>query len=978
MPDSSSLIGQTVSHYRIFEKLGGGGMGVVYKAQDTRLDRFVALKFLPEDLAHDRQALERFRREAKAASALNHPNICTIYDIGEQEGKAFIAMEYLEGEALSARIEKGPLPISESVQIAIRVASALSTAHKKGIIHRDLKPGNIMLTATGTKLLDFGLAKYMQPAAVTDETATMLTGELQVVGTLPYMSPEQLQGMEVDARVDIFGFGAVLYEMLTGTRAFQRKSSSETIIAVGREDPRPVREVVKEVPEKLEKIVQRCLRKRAAERYGSVAEIERELKEWWAEAEEPASGINLKVLLRKSRRPRVAVPLALVSLLAFGAGAWSVHHTLKVRWARQEALPKIAELTEKEKTGEAFALAVQAQRYIPKDPILEKFWDDISWSAEIRSTPPGAAVYRKDYAAPDRAWEFIGVTPIPERKFPAVDSKWKYELKGYVTVERATFPDGNLSITMDEEGKAPAGMVKVRLSTPDSKTSPVKIIGIPGYTDAPEVPLGDYWIDKYEVTNAEFKRLVDQGGYQKQEYWKEKFEKDGRVLSWAEAMKLFVDKTARPGPAEWVQGEYPVGQEDYPVTGLSWYEAAAYAAFVGKALPTIYHWSLAASPWGGSSILPASNFAGRGTSARGTYLGMSRYGAYDLAGNVKEWILNEDRSGKRLILGGAWNEPSYAFFVADARMAFARDANFGFRCAKYELSGESDKAANAITIKVRDYRSETPASHQAVEAYKEFYSYDKTPLHATVDRRQETGDWRVEKVSYDAAYGKERIIAYLYLPKRASPPFQTVVYFPGSGAVYEKSSEGGVQVGSYDFIVKSGRAVLAPVYKSTYERHDGYTPGRKDTTDYRDHVVLWYKDLARSVDYLETRTDIDYTKIAYEGASWGAAMGALFPALETRFRALVLVCPGFYVQTRLPEADPFNFAPYVKAPVLMLNGRFDYLFPIDSSQEPMFRILGTPKEQKRWVVYDTGHDIPRTEQIKETLDWLDKYLGSVK
>jgi cephalosporin-C deacetylase-like acetyl esterase len=168
------------------------------------------------------------------------------------------------------------------------------------------------------------------------------------------------------------------------------------------------------------------------------------------------------------------------------------------------------------------------------------------------------------------------------------------------------------------------------------------------------------------------------------------------------------------------------------------------------------------------------------------------------------------------------------------------------------------------------------------------------------------------------------------------------------------------------------------VYKSTYERRDGYTPGRKDTTDYRDHVVLWYKDLARSVDYLETRTDIDYTKIAYEGASWGAAMGALFPALETRFRALVLVCPGFYVQTRLPEADPFNFAPYVKAPVLMLNGRFDYLFPIDSSQEPMFRILGTPKEQKRWMVYDTGHDIPRTEQIKETLDWLDKYLGSVK
>jgi eukaryotic-like serine/threonine-protein kinase len=952
-------------------------MGEVYRALDTRLDREVAVKVLPSHLNQNPDLRARFEREAKVISGLQHPHICVLHDVGQCDGVDYLVMEFLEGESLSARIKRGALPGEEALKIAIAIASALSAAHRKGIIHRDLKPGNIMLTVTGAKLLDFGLAKYERPVATSEETVTMLTGEQRLVGTLPYMSPEQLQGLEVDARGDIFAFGAVLYEMLTGKSAFQRKSGSETIAAIEKEELSPLREIVKNVPQELERIIRRCLRKQADERYGSVAEIERELEKFRAEKAGPESGINLKVLWKKTTRPWVAIPsAAFIVLLACGS-TWLVHHNSGVRWARQE-LPTIAELVRNEKVAEAFGLAVQAEKYIPNDPTLAKFWDDISWSSEINSTPPGAAVYRKDYAAPDSSWAFIGITPIKERKFPQVDSKWKYELKGYVTVERATFPADNLSITMDEEGKVPAGMVKVQLSSPESQSTPLNIVGIPVYIDAPEVPLTDYWIDKYEVTNAEFKQFLDQGGYQKQDYWKEKFERDGRELSWVEAMKLFVDQTGRPGPAEWVQGEYSQGQGNYPVTGVSWYEAAAYAAFVGKALPTIYHWSLAASTWGGASIIPLSNFAGKGVSPRGADLGMSRYGALDMAGNAKEWVVNESNSGKRLILGGGWNEPSYMFFDPDARNPFERNANFGFRCAKYNLTGQSAKAAEPVTMQTRDYHTEKPASAQEVEAYKRFYSYDKTALHATVDAHQETADWRVEKVSYDAAYGKERILAYLYLPKKASPPFQTVVYFPGAAALYERSSEEGVQVGAYDFVIKSGRAVLAPVYKSTYERRDGYVRGRKDTSDYRDHVVFWYKDLARSVDYLETRADIDHNKLAYEGVSWGATLGALLPALETRFKALVLVSAGLLLQKPFPEADPLNFAPQVKAPVLMLNGRFDYMFPTNSSQEPLFQLLGTPKEQKQRVLYDVGHDIPRTGQIKETLDWLDKYLGLVK
>jgi serine/threonine protein kinase len=512
IPPGEMLAGR----FRILGFIAAGGMGEVYKAEDTRLDRTVALKFLPKELAEDRSALERLRREAKAASALNHPNICTVYDFGEDTGRAFIAMEYLEGETLSMRIKRGLLQVEDVLTIGVAVAGALSTAHRRGIIHRDLKPGNVMLTDTGVKLLDFGLAKSA-PVAASDETVTLLTGEPRVAGTLPYMSPEQLHGGEVDARCDIFAFGAVLYEMLTGKRAFERRSSSETILAVDREEPPPVRELVKEVPEDLEKVVGRCL-------------------------------------------------------------------------------------------------------------------------------------------------------------------------------------------------------------------------------------------------------------------------------------------------------------------------------------------------------------------------------------------------------------------------------------------------------------------------------YDKTPLHAVVEAVQETSDWKEEKITFDAAYGNERVIAYLFLPKNASPPFQTALHFTGAAAFYERSSANLDQgyLEDFDFVVKSGRAVMFPVYKGMFERWDDFKRLPKDTLVYREHLIDWSKDLGRSIDYLETRPDIDCGKLAFQGTSFGAAIGAILPAIEDRLRVLVLESPGFTLYKQLPEGDQLNFAPRVKAPVLLLNGRFDYMYPLRSSQETLFRLLGTPDKDKRRVVYDTGHDIPRPEMIKETLNWLDRYLGPVK
>ena len=396
-------------------------------------------------------------------------------------------------------------------------------------------------------------------------------------------------------------------------------------------------------------------------------------------------------------------------------------------------------------------------------------------------------------------------------------------MKGFVPVERATFatnvPDST-TVRMDEEGKAPTRMVHVELSTSESESVPVTLSVI-GFTTFPAVPLANYWIDTFEVTNAEY-RYVDEGGYPKQEYWKNEFRKDGHLLSWAEAMKLFQDKTGRPGPATWIQGEYPRGQENYPVIGVSWFEAAAYAEFEGKALPTIYHWSVAASIWGAASILPRSNFSGSGASSVGSYSGMSRFGVYDMAGNVKEWILNEAASDKRYILGGAWNEPTDTFFAPDARSPFDRSANFGFRCAKYLLRGKSVKAADLLEPQTRDYSSERPLPDRVFRVFKSLYSYDNTPLRAAAESTRQTNDWKLEKISYNAAYGNERIIAYLFLPNKGSVPFQTVVYFPGAAAIFQRSSDNEPQLEEFDFIIKSGRAVLFPVYKGTFERGDDY------------------------------------------------------------------------------------------------------------------------------------------------------------
>jgi len=456
-------------------------------------------------------------------------------------------------------------------------------------------------------------------------------------------------------------------------------------------------------------------------------------------------------------------------------------------------------------------------------------------------------------------------------------------------------------------------------------------------------------------------------------------------VPWSEAVAEFRDATGRPGPATWSNGTHAPGQEFYPVGGISWYEAAAYARFCGKDLPTIFHWTYAAraddQPY---RITRLSNF-GDGPAPVASHRGMGRFGLYDAAGNMREWCCNaiEGNESVRCMLGGTWNEYDTAFINGAFRSPWDRDPANGLRCVRYIGGREAvPKAAfDPVEYKYRDFSRFKPVSDEVFKSYIDtWYRYDRTELNARVESiDDELGYCRRERITFDTAYPNDRVIAYLHLPNNVAPPYQIVVWYPSGGARFGPWDER-AYASELACLIRSGRAVIIPFYKGTYDRlleKPFYPP---EGTQSRNLYVQRSQDLGRSIDYLQTRDDIDMEKLAYAGLSWGGQMGSVMIATENRFKTGIFLLGGICACKRHPASDPANFAPRVTIPILMLNGKDDSLFPCETAQKPLFELLGTPERHKKHIVFPGEHCLPWEYQEQyhaEIVKWLDQYLGPV-
>jgi dienelactone hydrolase len=931
--------------YVVDRRLGAGGMGEVWRARDERLARDVAIKLLLPHPARDADRVSALQAEARAAGALNHTNVLTVYDVGTHHGASYLVTECLEGRSLRARLNDGRLAVDAALDVAVQVARGLAAAHARGIVHGDLKPENVFLGADGrVKILDFGLATLLgqTPAA-------------HVTGTVGYMAPEQLRGERTDGRADVFALGVVLHEMLSGSRPFVADTTHGTAEAILTRTPPRLDDLDHAVPPTVSALVARCLEKAAGDRMATAADVVAAL-DAEIRSRQPAPAPTLWSLVR---RPAVSIGLLLV-VAAAAAGIWQWRLAAdRARWARVTVPPQAQRLFEHGDYAEAFALTRLALAAAPDDPVLQRLWDDVSMPQSVVTDPEGVeiaiAAYRDD--TPD--WLTVGRTPLTSVRLPRGQFRLRLSKPGFQSLEVASTSPLQ-RYRLDALGTVPPGMVRV-VGGPLPSSS-----GLVGSLD-------DFWMDRLEVTNREFQAFMDQGGYRRPEFWREPLVDGGREVPWAEAMERFRDRSGQPGPATWTAGRYPDGQADLPVGGVSWYEASAYAAFAGKSLPTLHHWLRAAALGRFSDILGPSNFGGVGPVAVGRSNGLGPFGTQDMAGNVKEWS-STAVGASRGLLGGGWNDPSYLFAIYEPHAPFERAADFGLRLVRYLRPPPSAVTGPARLDEMEpDGRTLRPVSDAVFAAIRQQYAYDPTPVRAVVEATEVTAAWTRVTVTIDGAGGKGRQRALLFLPVDVQPPYQAIVFFPAADAFQLRASRD-LSLRQVSFIIRSGRALMYPIYDGTYERASDAARGEHARREQR---IAWSRDLGRSLDYLETRPDIDRDRIGFYGISTGGDAGVILTALEPRLKASVLQGTGIWGDGT-PDHRAIDYAPRIHVPTMMLNGRSDFSAPLETAQRPLFDALGTAPADKQHVVLETGHVPTVDEAAGAALPWFDRFLGPVR
>ncbi len=694
---------------------------------------------------------------------------------------------------------------------------------------------------------------------------------------------------------------------------------------------------------------------------------------------------------RPSRRRGIVAGAIVVVVIACVAAALAFERQRKARFV-SESVTQIEALARSHKFIAAYHLAREVERAGGADSLSEALKEDYTRSVDVDSTPVGAAIALRAYGADakDSDWIDFGAAPLAKIRVPRGVLEWRATLPGKVPHILTVVPlkDRRIAFSLTAPDDKDAGMVPVR-------EGEISIGGITGLKVAQQVKLGPYSIDRTEVTNREYASFVQAGGYAHEGFWKPPFRDGIRVLGFSDAMARFKDVTGRAGPATWKLGNFPEGEGHLPVRGISWYEASAYAAFAGKELPTIYHWYYADTGNDFSFLLPAllpgANFGGKGPRAAAASRTISAFGAIDMAGNVREWVATSTDKNHRIAVGGSWLEVAYQYKHAGQLSAFDRPVDVGLRCMKRTgTESPGDVAFAPIAERPsRDTIAIQPVSDAEYAVYARFFEKSRAPLDVRVESTHASPPhWTRLKVSYATGYGNERMNAYLYLPKNATPPYQTVIFMHGSGVfdnnkAYDEVAENPTREWILpEMLVRGGRALLQPVWKGSFERSDG--PGGTRAY-YREHMPQWVSELRQSVEFLRTRSEVDADRIGYFGFSFGAMWAPNLLAMEPQVKAAVLLAGGLEGpmwdgDTLPPEIDAATYAPRTKASVLMLNGRSDIRFPYETSQVPMFKLLGSPPGKKKHKTYPGGHSTFGwfDDMVKDTHDWFDEQFGFVK
>lgn len=1010
-------------HWTLLEQLGTGAVGEVWLATHAKTHGHRVFKF-----CFDPNRLRGLKREVALLRLLHEklgerPDIGQILDWEFDSPPFFLEMPYTEAVDLQhwAQLKGGieEVELETRVEIAAQIADALAAAHAVAVLHKDLKPANILISEPVSTevprvcLTDFGIGlltdrEALSSAGVTSgglsETLFSDSGSSSA-GTRLYMAPEVIEGRPATERSDVYSLGVVLYQLVSGDlshalapgwrRDVEDALLREDVAACVDGDPERRLASAAELATRLRDLPARRLEAETVRQEQKRGESARGRRRWWFRA---AIAIPLLVLV---------VGLVVVQQSRLQEER---HQAERARWAREEGLPQLRQLIFDAASHRAFELAQELERWIPEDTVLQELVPKISVVGSVGSEPPGAEVSVRPYES-DAAWRVLGVTPLEGVRFARDAYQWRFEKPGFETrVLAAQAPDDALigsrsaaddphrlepfSVPLLPEGTTPEGMVHV----PEGKIA----MPMTGFNVNVPLDVGAYLIDRLETSNAEYQEFVDGGGYNAPELWAELLDQTDNPVS--ESVAPFVDSTGRPGPAHWVLGQFPEGAGELPVSGISWFEAAAYCRFRDKQLPTVYHWARAAvmaheiifgmlprvmqaSPLDIGSPVPV-----------GTSAALGRWGAREMTGNVREWAANAAGEG-RFALGGAATDRAYFVTLPPRPLPDERRRDTGVRCMRPLGEVRPSLMAARPAPRAIDHSATEPVSDEVFAGFLRQLEYTDSPLEARIEERTEGSHWIREKVSFATAYDAERTVAYIHLPRRGVPPFRTIVVWPGAQALGIRDGDSAidahVQQPLINGLLRGGSAIVVPVVIGMWQRPVpcpetwfciGLVEGpdgveRRDYTrrDYFTDRIQWkqLQDLHRTVDYLETREDMDTDRLGFLGTSWGGTKGPFLvgPKAE-RFRASVLLsASGFSGSPAIPERYSKHWAQRLKVPTLSIVGNVDFLTPIEQSVRPFIEML--PIDEKRLVVVPGGHIEPYVADraLKEASDWFDTYLG---